>query len=124
MSSPTPQDHLNQARANRDHAEWLLSTNARDPTARQWATTAAFYSALHALTAHLMTRGVQVWDHKTRAQAITNPVNGVPSSIHDDYRFLERRSRQARYQLRRFTVQEVRDLLDQELAAIAAFTGM
>src|SRR6185503_15229751 len=99
VSSPTPADHLNQARANRDHAEWLIATSPNDPTALQWAVTAAFYSALHALTAHLLARGVQVWDHRMRTQALADPRNGVPLSIHDNYRLLERRSRQGRYLL-------------------------
>ena len=124
MSSPTPADHLNQARANRDHAEWLIATSPNDPTALQWAVTAAFYSALHALTAHLLARGVQVWDHRMRTQALADPRNGVPLSIHDDYRLLERRSRQGRYLLHTFTRQAVRDRLDRQLARIAAFTGM
>lgn len=98
--------------------------SSNDPTALQWAVTATFYSVLHALTAHLLSRGVRVWDHRMRSQAIADPINGVPVSIRDDYRLLERRSRQARYLLRRFARQSVRDLLDQELARIAAFTGM
>jgi hypothetical protein len=59
-----------------------------------------------------------------RVRALANPVNGVPTSIHDDYRYLERRSRQGRYMLRTFGSQDVRDLLDQEPAAIATFAGM
>jgi hypothetical protein len=59
-----------------------------------------------------------------RNQALADPSNGVPPAIHDDYRFLERRSRQGRYLLRRSTHPQVRDLLDCELARIAAFTGM
>ena len=124
MTSPTPAEHLNQARANRNHAEWLVATSPNDPTALQWAVTATFYSALHALTAHLLVRHVRVWDHRMRSQAIADPINGVPASIRDDYRLLERRSRQTRYLLRRFGRQRVQELLDQELARIAAFTGM
>lgn len=124
MSSPTPDEHLNQARANRDHAAWLVSTSPNDPTALQWAVTAIFYSALHGLTASQMIRGVVVWSHTMRNQALADPSNGVPPAIYDDYRFLERRSRQSRYLLRQFTNQQVRDLLGGELSRVAAFTGM
>jgi hypothetical protein len=124
MTVPSVRNHLDQARANREHAEWLLASRSHDPTALQWAVTATFYSALHGLTAHLMSRGVTVSDHTRRGQALANPANAVPPALHNDYRTLERRSRQARYLLRRFSVQQARDLLDQQLAAIASFTGM
>jgi hypothetical protein len=124
VSSPTPIDHLTQARANRDHAEWLLASRAHDNTALQWAATAAFYSALHALTAQLRRSGVRVTDHRSRFLALTNPANGVPRHIVHMYRLLEGRSRAARYLLWSYTARDVRSLLDRQLAAIAAFTGM
>ena len=86
--------------------------------------TAAFYSALHGLTAHLMARGVNVSSHTTRRRALHDPQNQIPSSIRFAYAALEVESRGARYELWVFTEQDVRDLLNQELAAIAAFTGM
>jgi hypothetical protein len=124
MSSPTPSEHLDQARDNRAHAEWLISVKPTDPTALQWATTAAFYSALHGLTAYLLARGWVVRSHTARVQALDDPNSGVPASVLDAYRMLEDLSRGARYELWVFTAQDVRDLLDQELAAIAAFPGM
>jgi hypothetical protein len=124
MTAPTPNDHLVQARANRAHAEWLLTMNPTDQTTRQWARTAAFYSALHAMTAYLLAQGVSVNSHVRREQAITHPANGVPHHIVRAYRRLEFRSRDARYNLRSFSLQAVRDLLDNELAAVAAFIGL
>jgi hypothetical protein len=124
MSSPTPSDHLDQGRDNRAHAEWLIATNPTDQTALQWATTVAFYSALHGLTAFLLARGSTARSHTARAQALDDPNNGVPASVLDAYRMLEDLSRGARYELWVFTRQDVRDLQDQELAAIATFTGM
>ena len=124
MTAPTPNEHLAQVRANRAHAEWLLTMNPIDQTARQWAATAAFYSALHALTAYLMAQGVTVNSHFKREHAIAHPANGVPPHIVRAYRRLEFRSRDARYNLRSFSLQAVRDLLDNELAAVAAFTGL
>jgi hypothetical protein len=76
------------------------------------------------MTAYLMSRGVQVRDHSSRGRALANPANGVPPAVHDAYRVLERRSRQGRYMLRRFTWRQVRDVLDQELAVVATFVGM
>lgn len=48
----------------------------------------------------------------------------IPAGVIFDYRSLEDLSRGARYDLQVFTFQDVRDLLDQELAAIATFDGM
>lgn len=124
MTVPSANDHLLQARANRAHAEWLLAISPSDPTALQWAVTAAFYSALHGLTAHLMGQGITVSSHVTRAKALADPNNGVPQAILYAYRTLEAQSRGARYELWSFVLQDVQDLLDQELATIAAFTGM
>jgi hypothetical protein len=84
----------------------------------QWAVTVTFYSALHALGAYLLTRGIQVTSHRARDRVISNPVNGVPANIYRAYRDLEDYSRDARYDLLPFASQEVRDLLGQQLAAI------
>jgi hypothetical protein len=81
MRSPTPDEHLDQARENRAHAEWLISTNPTDPAALRWAVTAAFYSALHGLTSHLVTQGIRVWNHSARASALRDPNSGVPPLV-------------------------------------------
>src|SRR5215207_858068 len=99
MTVPTANDHLVQARANRDHAEWLLAMNAADPTARQWAVTAAFYCALHGLTAYLIARGVNVTNHTARARALWDANSGVPRSVYRAYRRLDEACRGARYEL-------------------------
>jgi hypothetical protein len=44
--------------------------------------------------------------------------------VYDAYRTLHDHSQDARYSLLPFTDIEVRDLLDQELAIVAVFTGM
>lgn len=113
-----------RARDNRAHAEWLIAERPTDATALQWAVTAAFYCALHGLTAYLMARGVTVSSHTSRRRALHDPQNQVPQHIQFAYDALEVESRGARYELWPYTLHEVRDLLDQELAAIAAFTGM
>jgi hypothetical protein len=95
-----------------------------DPTALQWVVTAAFYSALHGLTAYLIGQGIVVKNHTARARALADPNSGVPYAVQTAYRVLQEASRGGRYELRGFTAQEVRDLLDNELVAIAAFAGM
>ena len=86
--------------------------------------TAAFYSALHGISAYLLALGVKVTNHTARAKALGDPANGVPPAVLVAYRRLEAHSRQARYMHATFASRDVRDLLDQELATIATFTGM
>lgn len=124
MIVPSVSAHLAQARANRAHAEWLLASRPNDPTALQWAVTAAFYSALHGLTAYLLARGIVVASHAARGKALADPANGVPQAVYGAYRTLEDRSRRGRYLLGSFSEQDVRDLLDQDLAAVAALTDI
>jgi hypothetical protein len=124
MSSPIPDEHLDQARENRAHAEWLISTNPTDQAALRWAVTAAIYSALHGLTAHLLTQGIRIRNHSARASALRDPNSGVPPSVIYAYRILNDLSVGSRYELWSFTLRDVRDLLDQESATVAAFAGM
>jgi hypothetical protein len=124
MTVPSVNDYLDQARGNRSHAEWLLSARPNDPIALQWVATTAFYSALHGMSAYLLGLGATVTNHTARAKALGDPAAGVPPAVLVAYRALEFRSRQARYMLATFKAQDVRDLLDQESATIAAFTGM
>ena len=124
MTAPSVNDYLDKARGNRSHAEWLFSMLPHDQIALQWVVTVAFYSALHGVSAYLLALGVQVTNHTARAKALGDPANGVPPAVLVAYRTLEARSRQARYMHKTFARQDVRDLLDRDLAAIAAFTGM
>ena len=61
--------HRAAALANRAHAEWLLAEKANDPDALRWAVTATFYSALHAVSVHLVRRGIIVATHVDRGLA-------------------------------------------------------
>jgi len=69
MTAPGINDHLAQARDNRAYAEWVFITAQSDPTALQWVVTAAFYSALHGLTAYPIGKGIVVKNHTARARA-------------------------------------------------------
>ena len=116
--------HRAGAIANRDHAERLLATFPNDRTALRWAVTATFYGALHAMSAHLVARGVLVANHGDRNLALANPANGVPPHVYAAYGFLQRRSVGARYHLWAFAPADVRRLIDDKLATIFAFVGL
>lgn len=97
-----PAEHLEQARANRAHAERLVRTSPDDPTAMQWAVTAAFYCALHCVEAHLADRGLQTQSHGQRRATMAHANAGIPPDVYAYYQQLEDWSRQARYQMRPF----------------------
>ena len=116
--------HRAGAIANRDHAERLLATYPTDPTALRWVVTATFYSALHAMSAYLVSRGIVAENHGDRNLALANPANAVPPHVYAAYQFLQRRSVGARYHLRTFTPADVRRLLDDKLSVIFSFVGL
>jgi hypothetical protein len=116
--------HRAEALANRRIAEQLLASQANDPTALRWAVTASFYSALHALTAYLIARGVAVTSHDDRSLALADPANSVPQNVFDAYQFLKRRSTGARYYVQMFAPYQVRRLLDVPLTVIFDVVGL
>lgn len=119
------EDHFQQARGNRVHAEHLLVTYPRDPIALQWAVTAAFYCAVHSMNAHLARRSVHIRNHYQRDAALANPANGVPPDIYRAYRTLKVRSEGARYWMQRFQASRVRsEILDTHLARVTAFVSL
>jgi hypothetical protein len=116
--------HRAEALANRRIAEQFLASQAHDPTALRWAVTATFYSALHALTAYLIARGVAVTSHDDRSIALIDPRNGVPPEVFKAYEFLKRRSTGARYYVQTFAPWQVQRLLDVPLMVIFDFVGL
>ena len=116
--------HWAEALANRRIAELLLANHASDPTALRWAVTATFYSALHALTAYLIKRGVTVTSHDDRSLALADPANGVPQAVFDAYQFLKRRRTGARYYVQTFAPYQVQRLLDVPLKIVFDFVGL
>ena len=122
---PTPEQHLEQARANRVHAEYLLQHAPDDPTAMQWAVTAGFYCAVHCLQAYLVGQGLVPRSHVQRDNYLANPRYGVPSGVYEAYKTLKRRSEGARYLLQRFRSEQVRaEVLDRDLTTVTAFVGL
>lgn len=90
----------------------------------RWAVTAAFYCAVHGMTAYLIGRGVTVESHDERRWALADPRNGVPRDVYRAYGRLQGRSVGARYMLQVFTPAQVRQLLDRELATVTRFVGL
>jgi HEPN domain-containing protein len=100
--SISPDQHREQARRNLAHAEQLLAEHGDDPTAVQWAVTAAFYCAVHCVQAHLIRQGYDPQTHMKRAEAIADPNTAVPPMVQIAYELLKQRSEKARYRLAEF----------------------
>lgn len=81
MTIPAADGHLDQARRNLAHAEYLLRDHAADPTCVQWAVTAAFYCAVHCLQAHVLRAGADPRTHVRRAELIADPAFLVPTDV-------------------------------------------
>ncbi len=91
----------------------------------QWAVTAAFYSALHCLQAHLLVHGMHPRTHLTRDRLLSDPAYGVPDDVYAAYEALRQRSEGARYRMQRFTADRVRqEILAGYLAKVMAFVGL
>jgi hypothetical protein len=109
---PRREDHLSAARANEQLAAELLTS----PSGLAWSPVLAFYAGLHLVDAYLALRNIHPQNHGSRrAQLDRDP---DLRAIRNDYRLLERRSREARYDLIVFTPHEARALLDGELQRI------
>jgi hypothetical protein len=116
--------HRAEALAHRDHAEWLIAERPNDPVALRWAATATFYSAMHAVSAFLVARNITVSSHEDRADVMNDPTLGISEDVLNAYQYLRRRSNGARYYVRRFSVGELRYLIDNRLATVLNHFGM
>ena len=123
--SISPERHLGQARRNLAHAEQLLAEHGDDPTAVQWAVTAAFYCGVHCLQAHLIRQGYDPQTHVKRGEAIADPATGVPLLVQIAYELLKQRSEKARYRLAEFDGAIVRSrILGHYLHIVTSFVGL
>lgn len=121
----SPDRHLDQARRNLAHAQFLLADHADDPTVVQWAVTATFYCAVHCVQSYLVRRGRKPSSHVERAFVLADHALGVPPDVQDAYRFLKHRSEAARYRLVAFDPAFVeRRLIGDSLASIARFVNL
>ena len=106
---PSQANHVRAARANEELARHLLSTSWNN-----WATVAAFYSALHWVDAFLASRlNHHPADHRVREQLVATTADLRP--IYGHYRALFRRCNQVRYELRTFTAADMAALIQHEL---------
>jgi len=111
---PSRSEHLQAAHNNRILAEQLLLS----PDGLPWAPVLGFYSALHMLDAYLAILDMHPTSHVSRRTMVQR--NPMLQLILVDYRELEKLSREARYDLRPFTPEEARSLLDGELRRVTA----
>ncbi len=86
----TQAEHLAQTRRNRDFAAQLLKDYPSDPTAMQWAVTAAFYCAVHCIEAPLTTFGTTTRSHEDRCRRMLDPRYNVSPQVYAAYRQLPR----------------------------------
>lgn len=122
---PRRADHLDQARGNREHARFLLRIRPTDPYALQWAVTAAFHCAVHCIEAHLAAAGQHPIDHADRERRMRDARSGVPVQVYRAYQGSKTRSQGGRYNLWRFTAEDVQHVvLDKYLASVTGFVGL
>ena len=98
----TAQDHLNLAEKDERFAEVLSALPQRFT---EWEVAALFYSALHYVTAFLVTQGHDPESHSSRNNLVKNL-----TSIGVDYRNLCSLSLDARYRGVTFTPQRVGEI--------------
>ncbi len=84
----------------------------------------AFYCALHCVEAYLATFGEHSHDHTDREALMVQLRFGIPRSLFNDYRHLKSRSMQARYHMRRFTPEAVRQSIFPYLARVTLFVQL
>lgn len=105
------------------HAEYLIANMPNDPAATQWAVTAAFYSAVHAIEAHPEGFGRHSTSHRSRKNSIWRL--GVDQDVIDPYEQLKQWSEGARYRGDEFSAQEVAQfVLGQELPNVLKLVGL
>ena len=121
---PARDAHLQQARDNRAHAEWLNRVNPDDATARQWLITAAFYCSVHCIEAHLARHDLHCRSHLDRRAAMADLAYNVPGTVYFTYTRLEEWSRGARYDLVPCTPRRVEEALRSYLPIVTAFVGL
>ncbi len=103
---PSQVQHETQAQRNETFFQSLDRTVSVN---REWIVTAAFYAALHWIEAYFDNRHHQ---HFTSHRACNDAVMRFGLPIASEYLDLYWASRQARYELYRFTPPEVEDLIN------------
>ena len=107
---PTPQAHLAQATRNEEFANAISGLEAR---LTEWAVMALFCSALHYVDALLATQGYEARNHHERRNLIAQHTN-----VSSEYDNLRQHSLDARYELKKFTPEEVELLKADDFRAL------
>jgi len=100
----------------RDNEAFAAALDLASAIQRSWAVVALFYSALHWVEAYLATKDMHPGNHMVRSRLAGTDTNLRPIYLH--YRELEDMSRHARYELRPFTEEQVRELRLRHLTAV------
>ena len=95
----TPQEHLDQAARNEEFANAISGLDTRFT---EWEVTALFYSALHYVSAFLAIQGYDAKNHHERRNLIAQHTN-----VSYEYDNLLQYSLDARYEMKKFTPEEV-----------------
>lgn len=95
--------HRQCAKDNEEFGRNRLDANY--PADRPWIVTAYFYAAVHWIEAYLAIRGIDPRTHAARKRAIRR--DPVLRHIQVEYRALEDRSRDARYEFATFSEADV-----------------
>lgn len=98
----TPQEHLEQAERNEELANAISGLETRFT---EWEVTALFYSALHYVSAFLATQGYEAKTHHERRNLIAQHTD-----VSYEYDNLLQHSMDARYEMKKFTPEEVEGL--------------
>jgi len=94
---PQFHEHLTRAEQNEKLA---LSLDTSSGISVDWAITMLFYAALHRVDAYLARKNMHPTSHKHRDDEIER--NGSICDIYEDYRWLEDKSKGARYDIANF----------------------
>src|SRR4051812_13984154 len=95
-------EHLAAAAENKQLGLTLLVS----PLSPRWSVVLAFYSALHLVDAYLVRVGYRPRNHEDRRASIQRLRELRP--LWEDYRTLDTRSREARYDFKPFTAPQAR----------------
>ena len=95
----TSQEHLAQAARNEEFANTISTLGTRFT---DWEITALFYSSLHYVSAFLTTQGYEARNHHERRNLIARHTN-----VASEFDNLFQHSLDARYEMAKFTSEEV-----------------
>ena len=106
--------HRQRAIENERFATQRLDASLSDD--RHWVVTALFYAAVHWVDAYLALSNTHPRNHQQRQSLIRSDPN--LHAIHGSYRWLEDRSREARYDLIVFSEQDIQTLLSRQFVPL------